>query len=167
MMTGCRALRGDALEHRMQQPYRRFAMRHPLLSAAIVAAFSCSATAYALTCHIVLDRTDTVVYRDIVPPVDLSERGRVARAAMRQRGEFLLMMESDQCTRFVAPTGAAGAGGATVDEIVAGLRSYPGSAGGGGVMSSARTSTGSAPAMPSPPAVPMPPGAPARGGRAY
>lgn len=149
-------------------------MRHPLLSAAIVAAFSCSATAYALTCHIVLDRTDTVVYRDIVPPVDLSERGRVARAAIRQRGEFLLMMESDQCTRFVAPTGAAGAGGATVDEIVAGLRSYPGSAGGGGVMSSgagvmssARASTGSAPAVPSPPAVPTPPGAPARGGRAY
>jgi hypothetical protein len=149
-------------------------MRHPLLSAAIVAAFSCSATAYALTCHIVLDRSDTVVYRDIVPPVDLSERGRVARAAMRQRGEFLLMMESDQCTRFVAPTGAAGAGGATVDEIVAGLRSYPGSAGGGGVMSSgpgvmssARASTGSAPAVPSPPAVPTPPAAPARGGRAY
>jgi hypothetical protein len=142
-------------------------MRHPLLSAAIVAAFSCSATAYALTCHIVLDRTDTVVYRDIVPPVDLSERGRADRAALRQRGEFLLMMESDQCTRFVAPTGAAGAGGASVDEIVAGLRSYPGSAGGGGVMSSARASTGSAPAVPSPPAAPSPPGAPARGGRAY
>lgn len=149
-------------------------MRHPLLSAAIVAAFSCSATAYALTCHIVLDRSDTVVYRDIVPPVDLSERGRADRAALRQRGEFLLMMESDQCTRFVAPTGAAGAGGASVDEIVAGLRSYPGSAGGGGVMSSgagvmssARASTGSAPAVPSPPAAPSPPGAPARGGRAY
>ena len=149
-------------------------MRHPLLSAAIVAAFSCSATAYALTCHIVLDRTDAVVYRDIVPPVDLSERGRVARASMRQRGEFLLMMESDRCTRFVAATGTAGAGGATVDEIVAGLRSYPGSPGGGGVMSSgagvmssARASTGSAPAVPSPPAVPTPPGAPARGGRAY
>ena len=148
-------------------------MRHPLLSAAIVAAFSCSATAYALTCHIVLDRTDTVVYRDTVPPVDLSERGRVARAAMRQRGEFLLMMESDQCTRFVAPTGAAGAGGATVDEIVAGLRSYPRAASAGvmssgaGVVSSARASTGSAPAVPSPPAVPTPPSAPARGGRAY
>lgn len=149
-------------------------MRHPLLSAAIVATLSWSATAYALTCHIVLDRSDTVVYRDIVPPVDLSERGRADRAALRQRGEFLLMMESDQCTRFVAPTGAAGAGGASVDEIVAGLRSYPGSAGGGGVMSSgpgvmssARASTGSAPAVPSPPAAPSPPGAPARGGRAY
>jgi hypothetical protein len=144
-------------------------MRHPLLSATIVAALSCSATAYALTCHIVLDRTDTIVYRDIVPPVDLSERGRAARAAMRQRGEFLLMMESDQCTRFVATTGAAGAGGATVDEIVAGLRSYPGSAGGGGVMSSGggvmsspRSSTGSAPAAPSGPAAAAP-----RGGRAY
>ena len=143
-------------------------MRHPLLSAAIVATFSCSAAAYALTCHIVLDRTDTVVYRDTVPPVDLSERGRVARAAMRQRGEFLLMMESDQCTRFVAPTGAAGAGGATVDEIVAGLRSYPSAAGGGGVMSSGPGVMSSARASPgSPPAVPTPPAAPARGGRAY
>jgi hypothetical protein len=140
-------------------------MRHPLLSAAIVATFSCSAAAYALTCHIVLDRTDTVIYRDTVPPLDLSERGRVARAAMRQRGEFLLMMESDQCTRFVAPTGAAGAGGASVDEIVAGLRSYPGAGSGASsptgavVMSSARPSTGSAPAAPA--------AAAPRGGRAY
>src|SRR5450631_3288845 len=120
----------------MQQLNRRFTMRHPLLSVVIAAAFSCSATAYALTCHIVLDRTDTVVYRDVVPPVDLSERGRAARAAMRQRGEFLLMMESDQCASFVAQTGASGAGGASVDDIVAGLRSYAGAAGAGGVMSS-------------------------------
>jgi hypothetical protein len=141
-------------------------MRHPLLSLAIVGAFSCSATAYSLTCHIVLDRADTVVYRDIVPPVDLSDRGRAARAAMRQRGEFLLMIEADQCSRFVATTGAAGAGGATVEEIVAGLRSYQvaGSGGGvmsSGVMSSARPSTGPAPSAPS--ALPVP----ARGGRAY
>ena len=150
-------------------------MRHPLLSAAIVATFSCSAAAYALTCHIVLDRTDTVVYRDIVPPVDLSERGRVAQAAMRQRGEFLLMMESERCTRFVAPTGAAGAGGASVDEIVAGLRSYPSSAGGGGVMSSGPGVMSSGPGVmsssrastSSPRAVPPPPAAPARSGRAY
>jgi hypothetical protein len=140
-------------------------MRHPLLSVAIVAAFSCSATAYSLTCHIVLDRADTVVYRDIVPPVDLSDRGRAARTAMRQRGEFLLMIEADQCSRFVATTGAAGAGGATVDEIVAGLRSYQVAGSGGGVMSSggssARPSAG--PAAPgAPPALPAP-----RGGRPY
>jgi hypothetical protein len=136
-------------------------MCHRLLSVAIVAAFCCSATAYAATCHIVLDRTDTVVYRDIVPPVDLSERGRAARAAMRQRGEFLLIMESDRCTRFVATTGATGAGGATVDEIVAGLRSYSGAVVGGGVMSSAQPSTGPAPVAPSAPAAPAP------GGKAY
>jgi len=129
-------------------------MRHPLLSIAIMAAFSCSATVYGMTCHIVLDRNDAVIYRDIVPPVDLSDRGRAARAAMRQRGEFLLMMEAEQCSSFVAVSGAAGAGGATVDEIVSGLRSYPGAVGGGGVMSTARPSTGPAPAAPAPPAAP-------------
>ncbi|HEY1438112.1 MAG TPA: hypothetical protein VGG82_11495 [Casimicrobiaceae bacterium] len=137
-------------------------MRHPLLSLAIVAALSCSAAASALTCHIVLDRADTVVYRDTVPPVDLSERGRAARAAMRQRGEFLLMIEADQCSRFVATTGAAGAGGATVEEIVAALRSYQVAGSGGGFMSSAVTSS----AAPAPSSLALPP-VPPRAGRAY
>jgi hypothetical protein len=142
-------------------------MRHPLLSVAIVAAFSCSATASALTCHIVLDRADTVVYRDIVPPVDLSDRGRADRTALRQRGEFMLTIEADQCSRFVATTGGAGAGGATVDEIVAGLRSYQVAGSGAGVMSSAvmssaRPSAGPAAAPSAPPALPTP-----RGGRPY
>ena len=138
-------------------------MRYPLSSLAIAAAFSCSPAAYALTCHIVLDRADTVVYRDTVPPVDLSDRGRAARAAMRQRGEFLLMIEADQCSRFVATTGAAGAGGATVEEIVAGLRSYQVAGSGGGFMSSAVTPSGvtstarpSAGPAPSSPAAPPP-----------
>ena len=141
-------------------------MRHPLLSVAIVAAFSCSATAYALTCHIVLDRADTVVYRDIVPPVDLSDRGRAARTAMRQRGEFLLVIEADQCSRFVATTGAAGAGGATVDEIVAGLRSYQVAGSGGGVMSSGVTSSAQPSGAPAPPGAP-PALPPPRSGRPY
>jgi hypothetical protein len=155
----------------MQQLYRRFAMRHPLSSLAILAAFSCSATASALTCHIVLDRADTVVYRDTVPPVDLSERGRAARAAMRQRGEFLLMIEADQCSRFVATTGAAGAGGATVEEIVAGLRSYQVAGSGGGFMSSAVTSSGATsiarPSAGPAPSSPAAPPAAARSGRPY
>jgi hypothetical protein len=144
-------------------------MRHSLLSAAIVAAFGCSATAHALTCHIVLDRSDTMLYRDSVPPVDLSERGRPARTAMRQRGEFLLVMESDQCARFVAATGAPGSSGATVDEIVAGLRSYPGAASTGGVMSSARLPSASpAAAAPSAPAgARSAPAAAPRSGRGY
>jgi hypothetical protein len=141
-------------------------MRHTLSSLAIAAAFSCSPAASALTCHIVLDRADTVVYRDTVPPVDLSERGRAARAAMRQRGEFLLMIEADQCSRFVATTGAAGAGGATVEEIVAGLRSYQVPGSGGGFMSSAVTSSAGPSAGPAPSAPAAPP-APPRGGRPY
>ena len=141
-------------------------MRHPLSSLAIVVAFSCSPAAYALTCHIVLDRADTVVYRDTVPPVDLSERGRAARAAMRQRGEFLLMIEADQCSRFVATTGAAGAGGATVEEIVAGLRSYQVAGSGGGFMSSSVTSSARPSAGPAPSSPAAPP-APPPGGRPY
>jgi hypothetical protein len=110
-------------------------MRHPLISVAIATALSCAATAHALTCHIVLDRNDNIIYRDVVPPVDLSDRGKDARAAMRQRGEFLLMMEADQCPTFVATSNASGAAGASVDEIVAGLRNY---SGGGGSMSTGR-----------------------------
>jgi hypothetical protein len=118
---------------------------HLLLSFAIVAALGCSA-ASASTCYIILDRSDTVVYRDVIPPVDLSDRGNAARAAMRRRGEFLLMMESDQCSSFVATSDASGAGGASVEDIVAGLRSYPGAAGGGGVTQGARTRTVGTPA---------------------
>jgi hypothetical protein len=61
--------------------------------------------------------------------VDLSERGRTDRAAMRQRGEISADDRVDQCAKFVATTGAPGSGGASVDEIVAGLRSYPGRGG--------------------------------------
>jgi hypothetical protein len=113
-------------------------MRHPLLSLAVVAALGCSATAHALTCHIIFDRNDVIIYRDVTPPIDMSDRGRAARAAMRQRGEYLLMMEADQCTSFVATSTAAGAAGASVDDIVSGLRSYPGAVGGGSVTSGAR-----------------------------
>src|SRR5438552_11841829 len=74
------------------------------------AALACAAAAAgAMTCHIVLDRNDNVVYRDTSPPVDLSDRGSAERAALRQRGEFLLMIEADQCSRFVATTDKAGA----------------------------------------------------------
>jgi len=136
----------------MLQTYWRSVMRYSLLSVAIVVALSSSATAYAATCYMVLDRSDTIIYRDIVPPMDMSERGNAARAALRKRGEFLLMMESEQCSSFVATSSATGAGGASVEDIVAGLRSYPGTAGGGGVTPGARSSSSPAPAAPTAPA---------------
>lgn len=124
-------------------------MRHPLISVAIAAALSCAASAHAVTCNVVLDRNDNVIYRDVVPPVDLSERGKAERSAMRQRGEYLLMMDVDQCPTFVATSTASGAAGASVDEIVAGLRSYTGA----GTLPTGRA-RGTAAASPAAPAAP-------------
>src|SRR5512144_3232403 len=51
-------------------------------------------------------------------PVDLSDRGAAARDAMRQRGELLMIVDTEECW----PVAAASPGQATVDEIVAGSR---------------------------------------------
>jgi hypothetical protein len=110
----------DSLEGCPMRSIRLFV----LVSMAALACFA--ATAGATSCYIILDRSDNVVYRDTTPPVDLSDRGSAERAALRQRGDFLLMIDADQCARFVATTGRAGSGGATVDEIVAGLRGVSG-----------------------------------------
>ena len=88
-----------------------------------------TAGANAITCDIVIDRTGAVVYQDVVPPVDMSERGAVARDKMRQRGEQLMIIEVEQCPRLVISTIGAAAG---VEEIVAGMRPYIGVSGGMG-----------------------------------
>jgi hypothetical protein len=92
-----------------------------------------AAGANAITCDIVIDRTGAVVYQDVTPPVDMSERGAAARDRMRQRGEQLMIVEADQCPRLVFSTVT---GAASVEEIVAGMRPYVAVTGGMG--SSAR-----------------------------
>lgn len=119
------------------RPARKFAV------AAAAAVVCAAAPVAALTCHTVFDRNDNVVYRDVSPPVDMSDRGAAQRTALRQRGEFLMTVEADQCPRVSAPGGPTGTSGATVDEIVAGLRPY--NVLGAGIMSSAGTGA-SAPA---------------------
>ena len=138
------------------RPARLFAH---LSAAALV---SLAAPVAALTCHTVFDRNDNVVYRDVYPPVDMSDRGATQRAALRQRGEFLMTVEADQCPRVAAPGGTASSGGTTVEEIVAGLRPY--NVLGAGIMSTGRT--GSAPSATSstPPSAPARPSTPARSG---
>ena len=129
-----------------------------------VAFVSLAAPAAALTCHTVFDRNDNIVYRDLSPPVDMSDRGATQRAALRQRGEFLMTVEADQCPRVVPPGGTTSTGGGTtVEEIVAGLRPYNTGVG-AGIMSTGRTSAApSAPAgAPSP--APARSSAPARSG---
>jgi hypothetical protein len=100
----------------------RTAMR-PTLALAIAgfvaAGLSVAAgAAEALTCYVVLDRTENVLYRDVYPPVDLSDAGRAERDAMRARGEFLMFMESEQCPRLEFFTGAAGSVALRLDQTL-------------------------------------------------
>lgn len=77
--------------------------------------------AHAVTCNMVVDRTGMVVYQDVKPPIDMSERGAAARDRMRQRGEQLMIIDTDQCPSLVFSTIA---NSASVDEIVASMRPY-------------------------------------------
>lgn len=105
-------------------------MRRLSLCLACAAAASVAPTVQAVTCDIVLDRNHTVIYQDTTPPVDMSERGAAAREKMRQRGELLMIIESDQCPRLVySPV----TGAASVDAIVAEMRPYIAVTGGMGM----------------------------------
>lgn len=89
-----------------------------LAATAFVAGLCAAGDASAVTCYVVLDRTENVLYRDVYPPVDLSEAGRAERDAMRARGEFLLFMESEQCPRLEFFTGAAGTVALRLDQTL-------------------------------------------------
>ena len=125
-------------------------MRRLALCLACAAAAVVAPTVQAVTCDIVLDRTNKVIYQDTTPPVDMSERGAAAREKMRQRGELLMIIESDQCPRLVySPV----TGAASVDAIVAEMRPYVAvtggmgkSAGGGGVYGASGGAAAGAPA---------------------
>jgi hypothetical protein len=90
-------------------------------TAAWLAGFA--AGAVAAPCYVVLDRADNVIYQGTRPPVDLSVQGIAERNAMRRRGEFMEMFDSQSCVERSARS-AAGKGEASVDEIVAGIKSY-------------------------------------------
>jgi hypothetical protein len=104
--------------------------RHSIMRASCGAALALFALgAHAITCDIVIDRNGTVVYQDVKPPVDMSDRGAAARDRMRQRGEQLMIIDVDQCPSLVFSTIA---NSASVDEIVASMRPYVGVNGGMG-----------------------------------
>lgn len=96
-------------------------MRAPTLALVTLVAAglaTVAGSASALTCFVVLDRTDNVIYRDVYPPVDLSEQGRGERDAMRARGEFMMFMDAEQCPRLEFFTGAAGTVGLRLDQTM-------------------------------------------------
>jgi hypothetical protein len=75
----------------------------------------------AATCYMLFDRYDNVVYRNTVSPIDLSEQGAAARAAIRQRGEYLMVMESDRCSPVTFVFGVAGSKTLSIDDVVGGF----------------------------------------------
>jgi hypothetical protein len=87
-----------------------------LVFALAVAAFA-SATA-ATPCYVILDHNDNVIYQSSRPPLDLSEEGDQARAALRQRGEYLLNFDSMNCQDRLPPKRSA-TSQENVDAIVA------------------------------------------------
>ena len=113
-------------------------MRTSLCLACAAATALSVSSAQALTCNIVLDRNGSVIYQDVTPPVDMSERGAAARERMRDRGELLMIIESEQCPRLVfSPV----TGAASVESIVAEMRPYIASG-----RSASSNASGSAPA---------------------
>ncbi len=97
-------------------------MRRSVFLLTIAAALALSAgTADAVTCYMLFDRFDNVVYRNTVSPIDLSDQGAAARAALRQRGEYLMVMDSDRCPPVTFVFGAAGSKTLSIDETVGGF----------------------------------------------
>jgi hypothetical protein len=98
------------------------AVRRPPVLLTIAAMLAVSAgAAEAATCYVLFDRYDNVVYRNTVSPIDLSDQGAAARAALRQRGEYLLVMDSDRCAPVTFVFGAAGSKTLSLDETVGGF----------------------------------------------
>jgi len=91
------------------------------LAAALAVAAVAPGAARAFTCYSVIDRNDNVIYRDVLPPVDLSDQGAAERERMRRRGEHMIAMESDRCPSIEFFTGNAGTSALNVDQVVAGV----------------------------------------------
>ena len=116
-------------------------------------------SAGAVNCYTVLDRSDNVVYRGAIPPIDLSERGQPEWEAMRQRGQHMIAMETDRCLGIEFFTGVAGSATLSVDQIVGGIPTRSRSSGGNAaqVGTSAPTPVTSGGGVPMPRAPPTTP----------
>ena len=100
-------------------------MRGSRISWAVAAAalVVVSTPAAAANCYAIVDRSNEVVYQGALSPVDLSDAGAAARDAMRARGQQLIAMDTDNCPAIDRVNLATRGGPATVEEIVAGMRS--------------------------------------------
>ena len=74
--------------------------------AAALAAMGAIGAATASPCYVILDRNDAVVFRDAVPPFDLSDPKSQDRMALRQSGALLV---ADDVGNAIWRVSAAGA----------------------------------------------------------
>ena len=95
-----------------------------IMIAELAAAAAVPGVANAIVCYTLLDKGDNVLYQDSMPPIDMSDSGAALRRGMRQRNEYLMIYEVDQCPPVVAVVGSTGYRPSTVEEIVSGMRAY-------------------------------------------
>ena len=100
-------------------------MRARNVSRAVAAAIAVAAAApaAALNCYMIVDRGNEVIYQGTTPPVDLSDAGQAERDALRARGQQLVAMDAGRCPAIDRAAIGGKGGPASVDEIVAGMRS--------------------------------------------
>ena len=92
------------------------------IAVTLAATLACSASALAMPCYVVYNRDNVIIFRDVVPPFDLSAKDAPERAAMRQRGAHLLFAEFETCVPVGYVSPSTGAPTATVEEIVMQLK---------------------------------------------
>lgn len=83
-----------------------------------LAALTFAGGAAAVPCYLIIDRNETVIFRDTSPPFDLSVANAPERASLRKRGEHLIIAEFDKCNAVGYISATTGGSTATVDEIV-------------------------------------------------
>ena len=107
--------------------------------------------ASAIVCYTLLDTSDTVLYRGYEPPVDMSAAPWAASEVLRQKKQFLMISNVDDCFLVASPSEAGRYGPATVEEIVSGMRQFGTSkfASPGGVGASYGRATAAPPPAPS------------------
>lgn len=92
-------------------------LKRPVHCLAIALGLCLALPAAAVPCFIIINDKDVVLFRDVVPPFDLSVSPSPERAAMRARGHILMIADFKNC-RPVGYISTATGGTASVDEIV-------------------------------------------------
>ncbi len=93
-----------------------------LVTALVTAAIAAySAGAHAFTCYQLFDRSDNVIYRSTLPPVDMSSDGDQVREALRSRGEYLMFVDFDRCPEVEFRFGEAGNRDLSIESVIEGI----------------------------------------------